>query len=50
MCRHVIDKEQCESENFGKVQWSLIDIDNEEYMNECNTLFFNTFSDFIGNN
>jgi hypothetical protein len=49
MCRHEINLAEYDIKNPKKSQWNIIDIDNEEYMNECNILFKNVFSEFIGN-
>jgi hypothetical protein len=48
MCRHEINLLNHEGQK-NLNHWNLIDIDNEEYMSECNTIFQNAFSDFISN-
>ena len=48
MCRHDVNLTDYEGKTTKNKQWNLIDIDNEEYIKECNMLFKNAFSDFIG--
>lgn len=49
MCRHEINLHNQKGQKNNLNQWNLIDIDNQEYMSECNTIFQNAFSDFISN-
>jgi hypothetical protein len=50
MCRNNVDLKNYEKNALKKNQWSLLEIDNEEYIEECNELFLNSFNELIGSN
>jgi len=48
MCRHNINLEEFSPNNLKRNQWSLIELDKDEYLKECEFLFRNSFSELVG--